>query len=327
MKNRIRAWTVAALLGQCLIGSTAWAADSVKVRTDFLAWGLHAGLHLAQQKGWFKEAGLDVVIEDGAGSANTIQLVAAGQVDIGQVQLGTMALARENNLPVKAVAGWFRKADLAVLVDKDSPISSPKDLAGKTLVVFSTSPWAPYIDSYLKKGGLDRSKVKLMNVSPNIFVSSYNNHQADAILTPAPYGLPIVQLTRPSKALLAADVGISFPSYGLIASESTIANRADVLRRFVKVQQRAWAYIYDGHVDEGVDAILKQRPNAVLNRIILAGQLSGYKDFLNTPATVGKPLGWQAESDWKAAIADMEASSALKPGRQPAEFYTNDFID
>src|SRR5690606_39114222 len=106
----------------------------------------HAAMHLAKHNGWFKEAGLDVDVQDGRGSGNTLQLVNAGQVDVGQIQLGLIPSARESGAKVIGIAGWDRRTDLCVLVDKDSPIEKIEDLKGKPIVVFAASPWAPYID-------------------------------------------------------------------------------------------------------------------------------------------------------------------------------------
>src|ERR1700688_2101231 len=64
--------------------SPASAQDKLSVRLDFSPWGVQAAMHLAQNKGWFKEANLDVDIQDGRGSGNTIQLVNLGQADVGQ---------------------------------------------------------------------------------------------------------------------------------------------------------------------------------------------------------------------------------------------------
>ena len=46
----------------------------------------------------------------------------------------------------------------------------------------------------------------------------------------------------------------------------------------------------------------------------------------STENTKGRPLGWQSDKDWEAAIKTMEAAGALKPGKKPEEFYTNQFI-
>ncbi len=305
---------------------SAQAADKLTVRLDFIAWGTHAAMHLANEKGWFKEAGLDVEVQDGTGSGNTIQLVAAGQADIGQVQLGVMAVAKEKGADLISIAGWFRKSDLAVLVDRDSPISTIADLKGKSIVNFNGSPWSPYIAGFLKAGGLSEQDVSIVAVAPPALMSTYTAKQADAVMTTAPFGLPIIETARPSKAVLMADAGIAFPSYGLIVRRDTLADKGDALRRLVAVQVRAWQYIYDGHVDEAVAAIIAQRPGMKLNPDVLKGQIELYKDFIETEASAGKPFGVQTEEDWAKALADMEAAGIVAPGRKPADYFTNDIV-
>ena len=107
-----------------------------------------------------------------------------------------------------------------------------------------------------------------------------------------PSAIPVAAANRPSKAILAEDVGITFPSYGLIATEKTIDTRKDALKKLVQVQQKAWAYIRDGHIDEAADAIIKQRPNAKLDKKVLADQIKLTIDFFDTPNTKGKPIGY-----------------------------------
>jgi ABC-type nitrate/sulfonate/bicarbonate transport system substrate-binding protein len=60
-------------------GRSALAREKLTVRLDFLPWGVHAAMHLAQTKGWFEQAGLEAEIQDGRGSNNTLQLVNAGR--------------------------------------------------------------------------------------------------------------------------------------------------------------------------------------------------------------------------------------------------------
>jgi NitT/TauT family transport system substrate-binding protein len=49
-------------------------------------------------------------------------------------------------------------------------------------------------------------------------------------------------------------------------------------------------------------------------------------DFFETPATVGKPIGWQAEEDWTAALRSLETANAVRPGWNIANYFTNDLI-
>ena len=307
------------------VAVTAFAED-LSVRLDFSPWGIHAGMHLAEQKGWFKDAGLNVEIIDGKGTNNTIQLIGSGQGDVGQVQLGPMAVARERGIPIKSFAGWVRKSDLAVLVPADSNLKTVADLKGKKGVCFSASPWTPYIDQFLSNGGLRREDFDIAMVAPASMVGAYASGQADGLLTVAPFGLPLVATSRPARAILSADYGVSFPSYGLIAREETLVNKRDALSKLAQIQQRAWAYIFDGHIDEAVAAIAVARPEAKFSTDVLSGQIESYREFFVTERTKNKPYGWQSRDDWRDAIHTMVDAGLIKESRQPAEFFTNDLL-
>lgn len=324
---KLKVWGVAGVLAATAgLAPAVHAQEKLTARLDFTPAGPHAGLHLAVQKGWFKEAGLEVDVQDGRGSINTIQLVGAGQIDFGWASLGSMAIARDAGVRVKSVAGIYRKGDLAIIVDAKSNIRTAKDLAGKRLVVFTASPWMPFIDPFLKNAGMTRNDVNIVFVDPTALFANYASGQSDGVMTLGPFGIPIVNINRESRQVLAADYGIAFPSHGLIAREEMIASRPQTVQRFVTTVLRAWDYILAGREGEGADAVIAARPGIKLNRDVILGQINMYKDFIQTDNTKGRPLGWQSDKDWEAAIKTMEAAGALKPGKKPDEFYTNQFI-
>jgi len=310
----------------------AQAADRLSVRVDFAPWGVHAALHLAQAKGWLKEDNLAVDIQDGTGTLSTINLVAAGKVDVGFVQSGPMAIARASGLPIKSFAGYLRKGDLAVMVDAAKGPKTAKELAGKKIVCFANSPWAPFVDQYIKNLGLEKGsgagQVNVVMVSPAAMVSTYASGDADGFMSLQEFGEPLVMGVRPARSFLAADVGIAFPSYGLIATDDSLARRADAMRRLSANQTRAWTYIFESssHLDEAVAAMMAQRADKQLNAEVIKAQLVLSKEFFSTPNTAGKPIGWQAEADWKLAVKSMSEASLLKAEARIEDFYTNDFI-
>lgn len=307
----------------------AQAREKISVVLDFTPWGIHAAMHLAKQKGWFEQEGLDVDIQDGKGTLPGIQLVGAGRIDVAAVQLGPMAVAREANLPVISIAGFARRGDLAVLVDAAKGPKTAKELAGKKLVCFAGSPWVPFIKPFAAAAGLTEQQFNITMVAPPALVSTYASGEADGFLSLAPFGEPLVAKTRPARSILAADLGIHFPSYGLVTSEGVLKARKPALRKLVQVQIRAWDHIYKdaAGLEEAVNAIIAQRPDAKLDPERLRGQISAYRAFLDTPNTKGKRTGWQAEADWVAAIKSMEGAGAVKTGRKPAEYYTNELVD
>ena len=316
-----------ALIGAfAFVLTSAGRADPLTVRLDFIPVGFHAAMHLAKEKGWFAREGLEVDIQDGTGSLNTIQLVGSGRVDVGQVQLGVMAIAREKGVPIKSFAGFVRKSDLGVIVPRDSGMKTVKDLKGKKLLCFAASPWAPFIDNFLAKGGLDRSTVEISMVPPATMAAVYMSNGADGILTVEPFGLPIVEKNRPSISIRLADYGINFPSYGLIATEETIAKRRDGLAKLVKVQIETWEYIWNGHEDEAVDALIKARSTIKLDRDVVRGQLEINRGLFETEHTKGKRIGWQSDKDWELALRDIQASGAISSYTKPGDYFTNDLL-
>lgn len=317
--------TTTLLLASALAGPVA-AADKLSVRLDFSPWGLHAAMHLAQQKGWFKDAGLDVDIQDGRGSANTIQLVNAGQVDVGQVQVGLVGSARDKGAKVQSIAAFQRRTDLCILVDKDSPLSKAADLRGKTVVVFAASPWAPFIDVYLKSGGLTRDDLKVDVVDPAALWGTYIAKRADGLMSTVGSAIPLAEPTRPSKCLLASDAGIAFPSYGLVATEATIASKGAALKRLISVEQKAWQELRE-HPEEGFKAMVAARPDVKLDEKITIGQIKLTLDYFDTPSTKGKPIGWQSKEDWDAALKSMEGAGVVKPGWNAGDYYTNALVE
>src|SRR4051812_975439 len=306
--------------------SPALAQDKLSVRLDFSPWGVQAAMHLAQNKGWFKEAKLDVDIQDGRGSGNTIQLVNAGQADVGQVQVGLVGSARAKGATIRSIATFQRRTDLCILIDKDSPMARVADLRGKTVVVFAASPWAPFIDTYLKSGGLTQADLKVDVVDPAALWGTYIAKRADGLMSTVGSALPIAEQPRPSKCLLASDANITFPSYGLVAREDTIASKGPALRRLIQVEQRAWEHLRT-NPEDGVKAMIAERPDARLDPAILLNQIKLTLEYFDTPATKGKPIGWQAKEDWEAALKSMEAAGVVNPGWNVADYYTNALVE
>jgi len=323
--KKMRLLSSAAFAMLLTLAGPALATEKLTVRLDFSPWGSHAAMHLAQQKGWFKEAGLDVDVQDGRGSANTLQLVNAGQADVGQIQLGLVPAARHGGAKVRAIAGFDRRTDLCVLVDKDAPIQKIEDLKGKKLVVFAASPWAPYIDTFLAAGRLDRNNTTIEFVDAAALWGTYTSRRADGLMSTVASALPLAQAARPSKCLTSDMADLYFPSYGLIASDATIQKRGDTLKKLIAVEQRAWAEIAKDP-DLGVKAMLAERPDAMLNPDVLREQIKLTIEYFNTPATDGKPIGWQATEDWDAALKGMERAGVVPAGWKASDYFTNDLV-
>lgn len=315
--------TIGILLGL----STASAQEKITLKLEWTAWGGHGPLYLAEQKGWFKQAGLDVAIEEGHGSNTTVQLVGAGQFEVGFASLAAMMIGRDKGLPLKAFAVFLRKNDLGLLVPVDSSIHSPKDLAGKKLLYSTGSFEAPFLNSFLAAGGLKRSQVDLLSVDPAAKIGTYANGQADGVFTSIVNVLPAVAKPRPSRALAFADYGLPLPSLGFFATEDTIRKHAPALKKLADVLAGTWGYVMAGHEQEAVQALLKARPQHKLNAKVALAQIKITEKFFTTPASQALAVGVISAKDMAEATKTLVDAKLIKPGSDPDSFYVKGLVD
>ncbi|HVY14425.1 MAG TPA: ABC transporter substrate-binding protein [Rhodopila sp.] len=306
------------------------AADltPLRVRLDWTPWGCHAALHLANAKGWFRDAGLDVAIDDGNGTNQTVQIVGGGDdVDVGHAALSSMMIARDKGFKLRAVASYARNSDIGVMVPVTSSIRTIADLRGKRIGHTASSLETPFLGDFLKAGGLTKADIELVNLDGAAKLAAYLDGKLDGAFSSIPFFVPAVQAQRPSRGILLGDAGLRLPSYGLFAREETIAKKRDALTRLVSISDGAWAYIKAGHQDEGVAAIHAARPNAKLSPAVMRGQIDLYLTFFATPATKDAPIGTMAPADWQQAVATVEKAKLISTDLTPTDYYTNELFD
>lgn len=301
-------------------------AEPLSLTLDWTPFGVHAPIFLAAQKGWIKDAGLDVTIRDGKGSTSTLQMLAAGTTDVGFVQLVSMVAAIEQGLAVTSIAGFVRAGDNGFVVPIDSPIKEPKDFIGKRIAFPLGGSSGSLMGAFWHYVGLTREQMTLIGVDSSAIASTYIAGAADAAVSPVTSLLPIVQDKRPSRAIPYAQFGLRVPAYGLTVRAAEVASRSAELGKLAQVLSRAWQYVADEHVEEGVDAIILQRPNEKLDRPVMIAQIKETLKLIMTPTTEGKPIGWQSEEDWKSALAVLKNAGMIKTEKPLSAYYTNQFF-
>ena len=134
---------LAPLLATALLAAAPLAAQAqtkVKMVLNWKYQGPQAWFFMAQDKGYFKAEGLDVEIDQGEGSSASVTKVAAGayQAGFGDINaLINLAATRPAEAPV-AVYMIYNTPPFTIVVKKDSPIKTPKDLEGKTCLLYTS---------------------------------------------------------------------------------------------------------------------------------------------------------------------------------------------
>jgi NitT/TauT family transport system substrate-binding protein len=309
-----------------LVATRAEADDKLTVRLEWSAYAMHLPFHLATEKGWFKAADLDVLMEDGNGSVTAVQLVGNGRFDLGHAALAPMAVGVSKGLYVISLSQYLQKSPLGIIYAKDSGIKTLKDFVGKKLVYTPASLETPFLDPLFTQNKIQPGDVNLIGVDASAKIATYVSGQADAFVATVPADMPHVEDQRPSEFLLFADYGMELPTFGLMASTEALKTKGAAIKRFTSVVSAAWAYILDGHAEEAAEATMKQRPGAPTSVARLVEEFKRYGDYFG-PQKPGSFIGTQDKATWTKAIEEMEAAKVISAGTKPEKYFTNDYLD
>lgn len=328
--NRLISSAIGAVIAVAILASSGPVQADLKMRLEWTPILIHSWYFLAQKNGWYKEEGVQVTFEPGAGSVNTTQIVAAESHDIGQASHSAMTVGRsKQDLPVKAIASLIRSNEMGILVPKGSGWKSPKDLVDNNVKII-TSPGGfdvPFFEAWFRLSGTNVKKADFLNVSTKLKGSTYIGKTGDALSTSPAYFNAIFGAARPSDFFMMSEVGLNIPGTGIIASEKAIREKPDEIRGFLKATMRAFDHIIgERNYEDGYNALREMRPEVKAKKSIVMGQFKDHQrlGLWVTEATTGKPWGYMAPSDWATAVKIMTDSGVIKAGHNPTEFYTNE---
>lgn len=139
---------------------------------------------LPQDKGYFRNEGLDVTFEEGTSPSDPLGRVASGADQMGFADINALIRYRDQNptAPVKAVFMVYNKPPFAVVGRKSRGVVEPKDLEGKKLGAPASSLTAVEWPVFAKVAGIDAAKVSLENIGVPVRAPMLAAGQLDAVL-------------------------------------------------------------------------------------------------------------------------------------------------
>lgn len=328
------------LLGAALAGvaiampGAALAQDDELTDVRFVldwAWqAMHGPFLIALDKGYFEEEGLNVSIDRGFGSGDTIAKVASGAYDIGFAE-GTGLLNFNNENPedmVKTVMVINDQSPTGVISLAENGVDDPSDLPGKTISATQSAATVLAWPVFAKLNDLDPESIEYMFVEPNLRDVMVLQGQADATFgfTTTTVLNMIAAGTAPEDVtyFTLAQYGLQPYSSGLIVREDFAEANPEVVEGFVHATVKG---LLDMMVDpqEGLDLLKAREPLVDLeveaDRWALAEELS-----ILTPSVVEKGISAVERERFETAAGQIAEAFGLDIEPDMDDYYDGSFL-
>jgi len=338
-KIHVRKWTrisvpaglIFAILGILLLlwnskhllrESSKGDVDRVSCRLKWLPQSQFAGNYVAQDKGFYADVNIECILRPGGQDFNAIKLVASGSDDFGIWGADQIIIARSKDIPVVALAVIYQKSPVCFFSRKGSGITTPHDFIGKKVAMqYGTNVRTEY-EAMMKRLGIDMRQIE--EIPSKYDLSKFLTGKVD-VWNGYIINEPIVAQEKgvDVNIIMPADYGIKMYADCLFTTESMIAEKPDLVRRFVQATIRGWEYAI-AHPDEAVDIVLAQDSKLKLEHE--QKMLDASIPLIQYGLAKTKGIGWMEPSTWTEMEDILFTQGLVRKRVDIAKLYTNEFL-
>jgi putative hydroxymethylpyrimidine transport system substrate-binding protein len=298
--------------------------QAISLDLDFYPNPDHAGIYVAQEKGYFEEAGLDVSIGAPSDPSAPLKLAATGKADLAITYEPEVVLAHEQGLPVTAVAALVNQPLTSMIWLQSSGIKGVPELAGKTVATAGI----PYQDAFLKtiltRAKVDPESVKSVSVGFGLLPALVGG-SAQAMLG-GYSNVEGVDLEQRGKAPVITPVDeLGVPTYDelvLVANDRALEEEPEKFRLFIAALERGTEA---AAADPAAATQAIVSANSDLEPELTEAEIEATLPLLT--ARDGKhPFGYMNPDEWEAFTAWMRDEELTQGLPKAAELLDNSYL-
>jgi NitT/TauT family transport system substrate-binding protein len=302
----------AAIAAGVAVAPAARAADPVTIQLKWVTQAQFAGYYVAKDKGFYKDANLDVTIKPGGPDIAPEQVLAAGGADVVVDWMPAALAAREKGVKLVNVSQTFQRSGLMLTCLKSSGVKTPADFPGHTLGVWYFGNEYPFLAWMAKLNIPTEGGAKGVSVVKQGFnVDPLLQKQASCIstMTYNEYWQVIDAGFKPDDLIVFKyeDEGVSTLEDGLYANGDKLGDAAyaDKLARFVAASDRGWAWAVK-NPDAAAAIVLENDATGAQtekHQKRMMGEIAKLVD-------VQKPLGYLNPADYERTVSVLLSSKS-----------------
>jgi NitT/TauT family transport system substrate-binding protein len=329
---------------QLIAGSIALAAGSGALTVPAMAqstrlklilnWryqGPQAWFFIADDKGYFKDEGLEIVIDQGDGSGAAVGKVASGAYDIGFGDINALiqlSAQKPTEAPI-CVQMLFNSPPFTIAVKKNGPIKTPKDMEGRTIGGAANDGALKLFPAFAKLAGIDASKVNITNMQPNLRENMLHRDQVDGV-----FGyvntirfsarLANIDADKDWKFFNYGDYGMDLYSNAMIVSRKLVASNPKAVTGLVRAINRG---LKDTIADpKGSIAYVTKREPLIKPDIEYDRLIATLQDEMNHPELSKIGLGDVDDARLKKSIEILVEADKLPRTPDIREIFDRSFL-
>ncbi|WP_167752816.1 ABC transporter substrate-binding protein [Pusillimonas caeni] len=278
---------------------------------------------LAEHLGYYRDAGLKLKFVSAKGGVDAAKQIGAGNAMIGHIRGDTPIMVRPYGVPIKMVA-LLGGGSLALIAShKEQHITEPADLKGKTITVMAYTDTTYYsLLGTMSQAGLARDDANIQAAGPAGVWQLFTSGKSDVMvavpdwIVNARQGGADVSIMDPAK-------GFGTMSQAIAASEDTIENRPDLVKKVVDATLKGMALVMNDP-DEAVRRYVEAEPSYSGKEAELREVFRLYNKYVFGNQSVPGKI----DVDRLKAVQRFYVENGVVPKASPLdELYTNQFIE
>ncbi|GAA0764321.1 MULTISPECIES: ABC transporter substrate-binding protein [Clostridium] len=318
--------TALTLFAGCSKKDEAKTSEDLQKVTVILDWTPntnHTGLYIAQEKGYYKELGLDVeIIQPSEGSS--LQLLAAGKGDFAVSYQEDLTYARTSDspLPVKAIAAIIQHNTSGFASPKEKGIESVKDFENKVYGGWGSPSEEAILKAVMEKSGADFSKLKMVDAgTEDFFIATKNNldfewtFEAWTNIEAKLRGFDINYI-----AVKDLDPALDYYTPIIAATEDTINNKKDLAKKFMEATTKGYEEAI-ANPEESAKLLVSKVPE-ISEELAIESQ----KYLVDKYMEDTKVWGEMKDSVWDNYTKFLYNNKLINKEMKASEAYTNEFL-
>lgn len=318
-------------LALAVLGAIAFASPPASAQTkmsvalNWVAGGDHAPIYYAQKMGWYKEAGLEVEIEQGRGSAASAQRVGAGSSQLGISDMAVVMNARGKGADLVAVMNIYANSPQGMYWLKSTGIKGIKDLVGKKIGNPPGDAARAMWPALAKVNGIDPGSVTWVNIDANAKLGALKAKSIDA--TTSFYNLHHVfarELGDDMGFLAWKDAGLNTYGNSIVVNGAFLKGNKDAVAKFTRATQKAYRQCVDAAAPcvealvaaNGALRVDNETTNWDLVKVLMSDEISR-----------NVALGWHDDKRMASDYELVKTYVGIDKPYDPTAVYTNEFLD